>query len=320
VARCVHLFSGGLDSIVSLRLLESLGVEVLPVTYYSVFFPPRRAGARAGVEPVRIDLTERMIEVVKAPRHGYGSAMNPCMDCRITMLREAGRMMRETGADFVSTGEVAGQRPMTQFIHLLPLTEREAGLEGLVLRPLSAKLLKPTIPETSGVVDRERLLDIRGRSRRRQIALAEEFGIKDAPQPAGGCRLTDANYAKRVKLLLRDGYSSSAEFELLACGRFFRLSGKARLIVGRCEEENGRLDAGRPTAALRIEPVSVVGPVALMFGPQTSEALATALEIVTRYSDAKEGEEVTLELRRGDETPRLAHVIKRVFDPAAYRL
>jgi len=208
VARCIHLFSDGLDSIVALKLLESLGIEVIPVRFCSAFFPLRDGrtpqkyksskAAKYGIDVLVVDITEDFVGLLESPRHGFGNWMNPCIDCRILMYRRAGELMREHGADFISTGEVVGQRPMTQFAHILPMMEREANLQGLILRPLTARHLRPTRPELEGLVDRSKLLDIRGRSRRRQLALAREFGIKEPPQPAGGCLLTDHHYAKRV--------------------------------------------------------------------------------------------------------------------------
>jgi len=330
LARCVHLFSDGLDSIVSLKLLESFGIEVVPVRFYSVFFPLSRhrkpeeyrryVAERFGVDVVVVDVTAEFVGLLERPPHGFGRWMNPCVDCRILMYRRAGEMMRAVRADFISTGEVVGQRPMTQFAHILPMMEREANLQGLILRPLTAKNLRPTRAEVEGLVERDKLLDIRGRSRRRQLALAKELGIEEPPQPAGGCLLTDANYAKKVKVLLRQGWRSLADFRIINAGRFFRLPSESRLIVGRYEAENNFLDRVRPPYALRLEPTSVVGPVALLFGKQDGEVLDIALSIVARYSDANEGEQVRLSLIRGDDDLGERVVAKEMLNLERYRV
>lgn len=330
MARCIHLFSDGLDSIVALRLLEELGVEVIPVRFYSVFFPLRHGRSpekyirynaeKYGIDVLVFDVTEDFVELLHDPPHGFGNWMNPCIDCRILMYRKAGELMRKMGLDFISTGEVVGQRPMTQFAHILPMMEREANLQGLILRPLTARHLRPTRPEVEGLVDRKRLLDIRGRSRRRQMALARRFGIEEPPQPAGGCLLTDHHYAKKLKVLLRQGWHSLAEFRILNAGRFFRLSPNSRLIVGRYEGENKFLDKIRPNYALRLEPTSVVGPVALLFGCQDGDVLELALKIVARYSDAELGEQVRVSLMRGERQLGERTVEKTIPDLNPYRV
>ncbi|MCX7703978.1 MAG: tRNA 4-thiouridine(8) synthase ThiI, partial [Planctomycetota bacterium] len=295
MAKCIHLFSDGLDSLVSLKLLEKLGVEVIPVRFFSLFFPLRHhrsveetkslAKKRYGIDLKCVDITDDAVEMVKAPRFGYGGCMNPCIDCKILMFKKAGEMMRSAGADFISTGEVVGQRPMTQFHRTLLLTEKESGLEGYILRPLSAKLLKPTVAEQKGLIDREKLQDISGRSRRRQLILTEELGIKEYPQPAGGCLLTDENYSQRLKDLFIHGYRSLAEIEILRIGRHFRMK-EAKLVVGRNESENSALDRLRPNHAVRIEPKEVMGPTALLFGKPDEETLMWALKITARYCDS----------------------------------
>jgi len=329
-AKCVHLFSDGLDSLLALKLLESLGVEVMPVRLYSLFFPlkhkmtpeetKRRMMEDYGIDLSLIDITDEAIEVVKSPKFGYGGCMNPCIDCRILMYRKAGELMKEWGADFVSTGEVVGQRPMTQFRRSLTLAEREAHLEGLILRPLSAKILKPTIVEQKGLVDREKLFDIEGRSRRRQLMLAEELGLQKVPQPAGGCLLTDENYSRKLKDILLRGFRSRAELELLSVGRHFRI-GEAKLIVGRNEKENAELDRIRPDYAIRIEPTKVMGPVALLFADEgeMEGRLDTALKILIRYSDAEYGEAVECEVRLKDER-RCLERKKEEIETSAFRI
>jgi tRNA-specific 2-thiouridylase len=246
--QAIGLLSGGLDSILALHLIleQGLAVEVVHVV-----LPVHDAGQLADVERVTASLglplhvvsrEEPFFDLLRRPQHGYGSGMNPCLDCRILILQEAGKRMREAGASFVFTGEVVGERPMSQNQQALRLVEQRSGLEGRLLRPLSAQLLPPTIPEQEGLVDRSRLLSIRGRSRKPQLALAQRYGITEFPTPAGGCRLTDAGFARRARdLLAHDPAFSRNDFDLLTVGRQFRISPRVKVVSGRHEAENERI-------------------------------------------------------------------------------
>src|SRR5512145_1603598 len=322
--KAIGLISGGLDSTLALALVKGQGIEVKAITFYTGFCiteTQRRKGGRADgsvprnealraaadleadVEFVDISGPE-YLEMLLHPRFGYGANANPCVDCRIFMMRKAEEIMEREGADFVFTGEVLGQRPKSQRRDTLRIIEREAKMDGRLLRPLSAKLLKPTIPEEEGLVDRERLLDVSGRGRTRQIALAGEMGLADWPQPAGGCCfLTDESFSKKFFDLLgareaagEGRHVTQEEILLLTVGRHFRLSPVAKLIVGRGEVENALLEhhvAGRA----RLEAVGVTGPVALVEGAPSWEERVLAASIVARYGKGKDLPRVEVEWR-----------------------
>ena len=306
--KAIGLLSGGLDSTLAARVLLNQGVDVKGVHFYTGFCivglkkvfagqkdqPVRhealRAGRDLGVEVDIVDISEDYLKMVTHPRHGYGSQMNPCIDCRIHMLREAKRRMELEGASFVFTGEVLGQRPMSQRRDVMNTIEREAGLRGYLLRPLSAKLLKPTIPEKEGWIDPDGLYDIQGRSRKRQIELAQEFGLTDYPQPAGGCCfLTDEHYAARFRDLLdhrEEKVLTQEEVYLLAVGRHFRLSPAAKVIVGRNEKENLFLERYQDNC-WAFQTVEHPGGLVLLFGPVNDELKKTAASIAARYCKDK---------------------------------
>jgi tRNA-specific 2-thiouridylase len=261
-----------------------------------------------------VDISESgYLDMLVHPRYGYGANANPCVDCRIFMMSRAREIMEREGAAFVFTGEVLGQRPKSQRRDTLRIIERESGLTGRLLRPLSAKLLEPTIPEKEGLVDREALGDISGRSRQRQMALARELGVHDWPQPAGGCcYLTDESFARKFFDVL-DAREAAGEpraiarddVVLLSTGRHFRISPRAKLIVGRSEVENAILDryggAGRARLAA-ADPV--LGPVALVEGEPTWEERNLACAIVARYGKAKDQAAVEVEWREGEMVER----------------
>ncbi|MBI5838030.1 MAG: thiamine biosynthesis protein [Candidatus Eisenbacteria bacterium] len=328
--KALAMLSGGLDSSLALHLIKAQGIEVEAVNFHTGFCltdahralgqtankngtPYRNEALRAGAHeriPVRVvDVSKDYLPVVTQPRYGYGSAMNPCIDCRIFMLRRARTLMDEIGAKFVFTGEVLGQRPMTQHLRALQLIEREAGLEGLVLRPLSARLLPPTIPEKEGWVDREQLMNISGRSRRAQIELADQFQIGEYPQPAGGCcSLVDANFGRRLRDLYahRDPESiQPEEYVMLKLGRHLRLAPGLKLIVGRNEGENKFLEMWRGERWLLGTP-DHPGPLTLLDGEPTAEQLLECARIAARYCDGKREPKVrVLASRRSGESREL---------------
>ena len=244
--RAVGLISGGLDSTIAAKVVVDLGVEVTGL-YFSMPWgccDKHKAQAAAdflGIPLIVLQLDESYLEMVKKPKYGYGSVMNPCVDCRSHMFRRAAQYMQATDADFIFTGEVLGQRPMSQMRHSMSAIENEAGIEGRLLRPLCAKLMEPTIPEKEGLIDRAKLLAISGRSRRGQIDLAEKHNFKDYPNPAGGCLLTDKNFANRLKDVFKYGYRNFHETVALKWGRHFRLNEHFKAAVGRNEGENNSL-------------------------------------------------------------------------------
>jgi len=291
--RAVALFSGGLDSALAVRILQEQGFEVEALNIRTTFDCCKTAAAREAAE-LGVRLTVRSVaddyvELIQRPSHGYGKGVNPCVDCRIYMCRMAKRMMNEVGACTVITGEVLGQRPMSQKRRDLEVISRESGLEGWLLRPLSAKLLSPTEPELRGLVDRQRLYDFVGRGRGKLIELAVRLRIRNIPSPSTGCALTELNFAPRVRDLMEfDAQATRRDFELLNIGRHFRFRPQTKVVVGRDAEENAalRLFAAAedmPDTAL-LEPANFVGPDAFVVGQVTDEALQFAGALMLRYT------------------------------------
>ena len=241
-AKGLSLMSGGLDSQLAIRVLQRAGAEVEAVCFSTPFFDISAAKTAAnalGVKLHIVDFTDDEISLLGNPPHGFGGAMNPCIDCHALMIKRAGELMVKLGYDFVATGEVQGQRPMSQNKQSLGIVEKCSGLKGRLVRPMSAKLLEPTIPELEGKLDREKLLDVSGRGRERQIALAAEFGIVDYPSPAGGCKLTEEGFCRKLKDLKdHEGLGNRTLVELLLVGRRFRLPGGSSVILGRDKNEN----------------------------------------------------------------------------------
>ena len=287
----LSLMSGGLDSQLAVKVLQQAGAYVEGVCFSTPFFSPdaaRRAAAALGVTLHVIDFTDDEIALIENPPHGFGGALNPCIDCHAAMIRRAGELMRAKGFDFVATGEVMGQRPMSQNRQSLSIVAKASGLEGRLVRPLCAKLLDPTVPEQEGRLDRARLLDIQGRCRDTQIKLAAEFGIVDYPSPAGGCKLTEEGYGRKLKdLLEHEGLRTRRLVELLAVGRHFRLPDGSALIVGRDQGENLLLCTEAPALGERLSSDPYKGPEALIPGGAKSDAdRALAQQIVHSYCKA----------------------------------
>ncbi|MEQ8200877.1 MAG: tRNA 4-thiouridine(8) synthase ThiI [Syntrophomonadaceae bacterium] len=293
--KAVSLFSGGLDSLLAVCLIKDQGIEVVGVNFVSPFFGAepgnRKAAAQLGIEYHELDIGPEYMDVLKKPVYGYGKNFNPCIDCHGFMLNRAGRFMEEIGASFLITGEVVGERPMSQNKSALRQVEKLSGYPGLVLRPLSARLLEPTIPEKEGWVDRSRLLDISGRSRTRQMQLAEHYSIKEYPTPAGGCLLTQENFSRRLRRVLTIKPDIEAgELEILKVGRHFYLSDGELLMVGRNHSENERLQKAARTQDYLIKVNDRPGPLGLLrrFDQDGPPELALAAAIVARYSDARD--------------------------------
>ena len=290
--RGLSLLSGGLDSQLAVRVLERAGAHVEGVVFETPFFSAaaaKKAAAALGIKLHVVDFTDDEIALIENPPHGFGGAMNPCIDCHATMIRRAGEMMSEMGYDFVATGEVMGQRPMSQNKQSLGVVEKSSGLAGRLVRPLSARLLEPTIPETEGRLDRERLLDISGRARDRQIALAAEFGITDYPSPAGGCRLTEAGFCRKLKDLKdHEGLGERRLVRLLTVGRRFRLPGGTSVLLGRDRAENEIL---RGEKGVVVEFPNIPGPTALLPSAKTESDIEMVREIVRAWSRGGSGRE-----------------------------
>ena len=282
--------SGGLDSQLAVRVLQNAGAYVEAVCFSTPFFDisaAKKAAEALGVKLHVIDFTDDEIALVENPPHGFGGAMNPCIDCHALMIRRAGELMERLGYDFVATGEVQGQRPMSQNRQSLGIVEKCSGLKGRLVRPMSAKLLEPTIPESEGKLDRERLLDISGRSRDRQIALAAEFGIVDYPSPAGGCKLTEEGFCRKLKdLQEHEGLANRLLVELLLVGRRFRLPDGSSVILGRDRVENARLASlvSRLPSSVLVVDKTVPGPTALVPVVKSESDVEMARGIVRAWS------------------------------------
>lgn len=292
--KAVGLVSGGLDSTLAAKLMLEQGAEVVGYYLRTPFAGGKEEGdllvervaESLGIELVVEEAGEEYIEMLKAPRFGRGAAVNPCVDCHIFMLRRGRALMLERAASFCFTGEVLGQRPMSQRRPLLELIEREAGLAGRLLRPLSARLLAPTRPEEEGLVDRARLLDLRGRSRKRQIALAASHGVTGYGSPAGGCLLTDKNFGSRFADALAHGEDTLRDMHLLKVGRHFRLPSGAKAVVGRDEKENEKILEYLDEGAAALEIVGVGSPITLL-RPAREADWPAAAALTLRYSDAR---------------------------------
>jgi hypothetical protein len=288
--RALGMLSGGLDSALAARLLLDQGIEVIG------FHLESPTACRNDVAEVARDLGIRLVSrpkgeeylrLLRHPRWGYGRNMNPCVDCRIFMFRLARAWLEEFEAAFLFTGEVVGQRPMSQVRDRMELIDRESQLEGWVLRPLSAQVLPETEPERRGWVDRTRLLAIRGRGRNDQLRLAERYGLRHYASPGGGCLLTDASFSGR----LRDLFAHTPETEttmddvaLLRLGRHFRVAADLKVVIGRDQAENQRLAGFEGAGRWRVEPDGFRGPSALVCGPHDARALQAATELILRHT------------------------------------
>ncbi len=287
------LVSGGLDSILVLKIMEREGFEPVGV-HFSTWFNLPKYVLREDLKPedeffgfrlINIDLSEEYTPLLLNPRFGFGSGVNPCIDCKILFFQKAKSLLERYDADFVASGEVVGQRPMSQMKNTMRLIEKQSGLEGYLVRPLSARLLGPTVPEQKGWVNRENLYAISGRGRKEQMALAEQFGIEEYPMPAGGCVLTEKGFRLRMNdLLAHDPAPEADDLFILRYGRHFRLSGGCKLVIGRNEEENEFLRrAGWGNTV--IDGTAVPGPYCLMRWDGRVGAVREALSIAYRYSD-----------------------------------
>lgn len=319
--KALVLFSGGLDSVLAVKLILEQGIEVVGINFITPFSVAdneqkvKQIAVDLGIELKTIALGDEYIEIIKSPKYGYGKNLNPCLDCRILMLKQAKKLFFNKADSFIVTGEVLGQRPMSQYKNAFRLIEKESDLKDMVLRPLSAKLLPLTIPEEKGWINREKLLDICGRSRKIQIELANRWGIKSYFSPSGGCLLTDPIFSRRMKDLLKHQQAFLDNVELLKIGRHFRLSQQTKLIVGRNEKENNLLAglikvdevcppslklrwtlsrerknmlARATPARLRFEPIGVKGPIGLGQGNFDEPLISLAAQIIVRYCDEKE--------------------------------
>jgi len=316
--KAVALISGGLDSLLAARLMLDQGIHVEGINFYTGFCveghthairkkdkdKPKRNNAlwsaeQLGIKLHIVDIIEEYKQVVMNPKHGYGANLNPCLDCKIFMVNKAKQWMDENGFDFIITGEVMGQRPMSQRKDLLPVVVEESGADDRLLRPLCAQNLAPTLPEREGWVDRSKLLKFHGRNRKPQMALAKEFGFEDYASPAGGCCfLTDKNYSRKLQDLWQAQNSKNYELDdimLLKVGRHIRPKPHYKLIVSREEGEN-RFLRGYRKIFTTIETESHAGPLTLVDGKVDDADLEFAARIVARFSKGRSADAVTLKI------------------------
>lgn len=308
--KAVALFSGGLDSMLAIRILQEQGFEVEALNIRTTFdcckVPAAQAAMDLGVRVTVLSVGDDYLDVLRSPCHGYGKGFNPCVDCRGYMGRMAKQLMEEIDACVVVTGELLGQRPNSQKRPQLDIVEREAGLQGRLLRPLSAKLLPPTIPETEGLIDRDKLYDFTGRSRRPLIELAERLGVTEIPAPSTGCALTETSFAPRVQdLLVRQPDAGRWDFELLNTGRHLRYRDETKIVVGRDESENATLQAffrrKDASGVTMVEPENFVGPVGLIVGRADDESIALAGALLIRYTRQCDPENALIRVSAGGE-------------------
>ena len=303
--KALALFSGGLDSLIAVKLIQSQGIDVQGVTFETPFFHARRAvdAAEQIALPLSVlDITEDHLAMLRAPRYGYGRYLNPCIDCHAMMLRKAGALLEAMGAHFLITGEVLGQRPMSQTRQSLHVVAKYSGYPDLVLRPLSAKLLPPTLPEREGWVDRERLGDIQGRGRKRQMEAAELFAIRDYSPPAGGCLLTDPMFVKRLRELFDHDDFEIASVKLLRSGRHFRIGDHTKVIVGRNQSDNRRIQKYAREEDLVLVTEDFPGPTTIVPGGCSEAETLIAASLCVLYSDAPDGKTVSVHGIRGGQT------------------
>jgi len=317
VTRAIGCISGGLDSMLAVRLIQQQGIDVLAMHMAHLWDPHRAAPGQApravrraealGAEVRTVDGTRADLALLHDPPHGFGKHLNPCIDCRIWTLRQARRLMEEEGAAFVFTGEVLGQRPMSQRRDALRLVEKEAGLADRLVRPLSARCLPVTRPEREGLLDRQRLLALSGRSRKAQMALARDLGVTGYATPAGGCLLTDAGFAHRLRELMRRKDPTPTDVQLLKVGRHFRLDDGTWVVVGRHESDNERLAVLVEAGDVRLEPADVPGPTTIVRAPAGDGAVEVAAAVTLRYTKVPPGESRPMTVHVAGQEPRTLH-------------
>lgn len=331
--KALALLSGGLDSTLAVKVMLEQGIEVEALNFTSPFCTC--TGKNAGCKSEAIRVAEEFgipikvmhkgvdyLEVVRKPKHGYGKGMNPCIDCRIFLLRKAKEHMAASGADFVITGEVLGQRPMSQRRHTLDIIERESGLAGLLLRPLSAKHFEPTMPEKEGWVDREKLLAIQGRSRKEQMQLAEDLDVKNYPCPAGGCLLTEVSFVSKVKDVFdHSDQLNLRDFRLLKVARHFRVGPRTKALIGRNEAENELLSHNILPGEATLRWIEGSSPLGVLMGVVDDGLLETSAKILLRYTRAEPGVDCRVKVVIDGEE-RIIVVPNEYSDPAieGYRI
>jgi tRNA U34 2-thiouridine synthase MnmA/TrmU len=298
-AKGILLYSGGLDSLLAAKLLMEQDVELTGLHFILPFYPPDfdfselnsvKQAMNIGLKLEFYKCGKEYLDMLKNPMHGYGKNINPCIDCKIFFIKKASEYMERLNADFVATGEVVGQRPMSQLKHTLKHIEKSTSLKGRLLRPLSAKILDPTIAEIEGKIDRNRLLDINGRGRKRQLELAAEYGFTDYASPAGGCLFTDKNIASRIKDIF-DHEDNIHENDIYSAtiGRHFRTDNNVKIIVARNEDEGKKLEKIKSDADCMVYP-EFSGPTIFVKGKMNDTDIEIITSILTKYGKPEENE------------------------------
>lgn len=303
------MFSGGLDSVVAAHLLKNQGISVTALYFVLPFYSGigknhhevRKYADALGIPLIIEEEGERFLKMILDPSFGYGKNANPCIDCRIHRLKRTREIMEEVGADFIATGEVIGQRPMSQRLECLHSIENRTGLKGLLLRPLSARLLSPTRMETEGIVDREGLLGISGRSRKEQLEYARKHKLIHST-PAGGCILTHSDPARRFsEMVSLNSNIALNDLKLLAWGRHFRISSSCKAIISRNESENGIIEKLVSAEDCFLYMAEIPGPVGIVRGTYTDENVYTAASILVRFSKARNDQNTSVKMFQGQE-------------------
>lgn len=305
--KAVCLFSGGLDSVLSAMIIARQGISVEAVYFKSVFWHKSEDNSKekllrdiiapTGALLKIIDIDKEYLDIVKRPVYGYGKNLNPCIDCRIFLLKKAGQYMRETNASFIVTGEVLEQRPMSQSLDAINMIEKASRLNGLIVRPLSALLLAPSVPELKAQVQRSGFFSIKGRLRKQQVSLAALFGISCYTNPAGGCLLTDKDFCRRVKFVLKNKHLFNSEnVEILKYGRLFKLSNNVIFVLGRNESDNNSLQALKKQDDFFLIVQGVAGPSGIIRGNANEYDIHTAARIMAGYSNIRSRQKVDIML------------------------
>lgn len=328
--KAVSLLSGGLDSTLATKMIKDMDIEVIALNFTSPFcqcggkhkdgckHKAQEMAEQLGVELKMINCSAEFIEIIKHPKYGFGSGSNPCIDCRILKFSAAKKYMEEIGASFIITGEVVGQRPMSQNYRAMDIIERESGLDGLIVRPLCAGHMKPSIPEEKGWIDRSKLLSIEGRSREKQLEMVDDFKIENHACPAGGCLLTDKNFSMKIKDLRKSDMLDLNNARLFIYGRYFVVAEKFKMAVGRDEVENKIVRNFALPGDLLIVPSSK-GPTVVCRGEITAENLQTALGITAHYCN-KDPEQTLKYMVMGEEEKHIRVDSLEAIDPKPYSL
>ncbi|MFC1808819.1 7-cyano-7-deazaguanine synthase [Candidatus Omnitrophota bacterium] len=307
--RAFALVSGGLDSMVAVKLVQEQGIEVIGVHFESLFYQPRDRRERAdpvkrAAEALNIELLTfpkdiEFLHMIQNPQYGYGSAINPCIDCRIYYLKKIKPLMEQYNVSFVITGEVLGQRPKSQMRDGLHIVERDSGLKGYLVRPLCAQHLEPSMPEQEGVIDRNKLLKIAGRGRKEQMAIAQRYGLTEYPNPAGGCQFTEKEFVAKVTDLFTYGYKDNYDITILTCGRHFRINEKTKVIVTRNEDEGEFVLSNAHNDEVFVLPYDFSGPIVLIKGEANDNVLKIAAGLLQFHSKKREEDDVCVEVIKG---------------------